>query len=117
MSSLTLYEQLQVTRNPPGVEQLQRAQVDLLVARQRLAHRRLVLRERRRIEHDRVEPLAAPLQLAQLVEHVHRARLDVGEAVARGVRADARDGVLGDVDGEHLVADAARAPARIRRCS
>ena len=45
-----------------------------------------------------------PFELAQLVEDVHRARLDVVEAVARRVRADARDRVFGDVDGQDLVA-------------
>ena len=74
-------------RKPPGLQQLQRPQVDLLVAGQRLRHRGLVLGERRRVEHDGVEALAAALELAQLVEHVHGARLDVGDAVARGVGA------------------------------
>ena len=41
-----------------GREQPHRAQVDVLVAANRRGQRRLVLRERRRIEHDRVEALA-----------------------------------------------------------
>ena len=53
-------------------EQLERAQVDLLVAGQRLADRRLVLGERRRIEHDRLEARGDAFELAQLVEDVHR---------------------------------------------
>ena len=98
-----LYEQLQVTSVPPGLQQLQRAQVDLLVAGARVRDRRLVLGERRRIEHDRVEPLAEPLEAAQLVEHVADAGVD-GDAVARGVLPDARDRVLGDVERDRLVA-------------
>src|SRR5437762_5653226 len=41
-----------------GVEQLQRAKIDFLVARGGSGNRRLVLRERRRVENERVEPLA-----------------------------------------------------------
>src|SRR3954469_6256990 len=66
-----------------GAEQLQRAQVDFLVARERLADRRPILREGGRIEHDGVEPLPKSIQLAQLVEDVHGAGLDVRQSVAR----------------------------------
>ena len=45
-----------------GPQQLQRAEVDLVVAAHRLLDRVAALRERRRVEHDRVVALAGPLE-------------------------------------------------------
>ena len=56
-------------------EQLQRAQVELLVAPQRRIQRLAPLGEGRRVDHDGVEPLARRLQRC----HVHQA----GQAGAR----------------------------------
>ena len=111
------------------LERLERPQVDFLVSRQRFRHGRLVLGKRRRVEHDGVEPFASTFEFAELVEHIHRAGLHVGY-VSRGVRDDAGDGVLRNVDGNHLVADARqgqreaavvaerveRATTRVRSC-
>ena len=67
----------------PSLEQLQRPQVDFLVAGRGALDRGPVARERRRIEHDRLKALAGDLELAQLVEDVALARIEVGDPVAR----------------------------------
>src|SRR2546425_6108290 len=51
-----------------GGEQPHRAEVDLLVARERAGDALLGLRERGWVEHDRVEPVVPALELAQQVE-------------------------------------------------
>ena len=98
-------------QRPARIQQLQRAQVDLLVAGVRAGDRRLVLGERRRVEHDGVESLAEPLHAAQLVEHVADARVD-GDAVPRGVPANASHRVLRHVDGDRLLAAPPRTSAK-----
>src|SRR5262249_29697620 len=59
----------------------QRPEIDLLVAGDCPIHGGAVLREGRRVEHDRVEALAASLELPQLVKDIDLARLDVGQLV------------------------------------
>src|SRR6186713_3448039 len=68
-----------------GIQQLDRAQVDFLVAGGGLRDRRLVLRKGRRIKDDGVEALTGDLELAELVEDVGLADLDVLESVELGV--------------------------------
>src|SRR5207245_1152192 len=56
-----------------------------------------------RIQHDRIEPLAGPLEAAELVEHVADARVD-GDAVPLGIQPDARHRVFRHVDRNRLLA-------------
>src|SRR5262249_22378984 len=76
----------------------------------RARDRGLVLRKRRRIENNRVEALAEPLEPAQLVEHVTDARVH-SNTVARGILVDTRDRIFGDVERDRLGA----APAQPQR--
>ena len=87
---------------PARVEQFQRAQVDLLVAGRRLRDGGLVFGERRRIQHDCIEPLAEPFQAAQVVEDVPNPRVD-RDAVPRGVRTHPRDRLFGNVDRDRFL--------------
>src|SRR5437879_2636960 len=68
-----------------GCEQTHGAKIDLLVTGERAGDALLRLRERRRVEDDRVEALVPPFQLAQQIEHVRLLPGDVGEAVERRV--------------------------------
>ena len=90
----------------PRRQQLERPEVDLLVSGHRAGRRATVLRERRGVENDRVEPLSASVELAQQVEPVADLGPDVRDAVQRGVALDGGHRVLGDIDREHLVAPA-----------
>src|SRR6185436_9857652 len=51
-------------------DQPQRADIDLLVSRERLRNRLLRSRERRRIENDKAELAAGPLDSAQFLEGI-----------------------------------------------
>ena len=88
---------------PSRIEQLERAEVDLLVAGRGLGDRRLVLRERGRIEDDRVKALAQPLEATQFVEDVAHPRVD-DHAVPVGVGAEVRDRLFGGVDRDRFLA-------------
>src|SRR3954468_10729348 len=97
---------------PAAGQQSHRAEIDLFVAADRGRNRGAGLRERRRVQYDRVIALARALLRLQKLEGVCLDELDVGEsvegAVARGaaerLRRDVeRDDVLrpcGEVNGE-----------------
>src|SRR3989442_687351 len=94
-----------------GGEQPHRAEVDLLVARERAWDALLGLRERGWVEHDSVEPLVPALELAQQVEGVGLAPRDVRESVERGVLASPRQRIGARIHGDHL----ARAARQVQR--
>ena len=98
-------------RNPPGAQQLQRAEVDLLVADSAFGSAALFFAKAGGSSTIVSNTLAPALELAQLVEDVHRPRLDVGAAVSLRVLANAQHRRLGDVDRQHLVARGASASA------
>ena len=69
-------------RWPRAVRSFERPEIDFLVAGGRALDRRAGLGKRRRIQHDRVESLAADLELPQFVEHVRFPQLEVRDAVS-----------------------------------
>src|SRR5437899_810947 len=96
---------------PAGGEDLERAQVDLLVPAAGLLDRGLASGEGGRVEDDGVEALARVGQLAQEVEDVGLARGHVGEAVELRVAPHARHRLRGDVDGQDLARRSGRGQA------
>ena len=96
-------------------EQVQRAEVDVLVAAQCVIHLALAACERRRIEHDEIELRATAAQLCgpEEIEHVLRAHIH-REAVACHVAADVPARVLADFHGGHMCRAGLRAGERER---
>ena len=94
-------------------EQIQRAQVDVLVAAQCVIHLALAACERRWIEHDEIELRATAAQLCgpEEIEHVLRAHIH-REAVARRVAADVPARILADFHGGHMRRTGLRARER-----
>src|SRR5579875_1828629 len=85
-----------------GSQEMQRAQVDLLVAAQRTLQRAPTLGEGRRIENDQIELPALIGPLPQQVETVSRDRLvTVGCAVERQVLVGQCTGVLRAIYVDH----------------
>ena len=84
------------------LEELQRPQVDFLVAGERLRNRAFALGKRRRIEHDGVEPFAHPFERTQLVEHIRRPHAHIRQAVTLCVPCEQRRGLLGNVECRQL---------------
>ena len=100
-------------RMPPGSSSFIARKLISLYPR-RAFDRRLVLGERRRVQHDRVEALPRD-SISRSSSNTLPLPLDVREPVAFGVRAHAATAVRGDVDRDHLLRLRRRAAARIRR--
>ena len=104
-SSCTWYEQEQVTRQPPGLQHLERAEVDLLVpALAPSRPRRGSWRTRAGRARSVSKRSPASSSCAQQVEDVRVARGHVRDAAARGVRGHALERLGREVDGQHVVA-------------
>ena len=79
--------------HPAGLEEPESAQVDLLVAAGCYLHRVLPARERRRVQHDQPEALAAGLEIAERVEGIGLPELrPVGGAVELEIAPGERQG-------------------------
>ena len=79
--------------SPAGSEQTHRAQIDVLVAAHRSGNRGARLRERRRIEHDRVESDALAFARLEVLERIRLDELAVRQSIALEVLLRARERV------------------------
>src|SRR3989440_645051 len=89
-----------------GREQAHGAEIDLLVTRERARHALLRLGERGRVEHDRVEALVPPVELAQQIERVRLPPGDVGQPVEGRVVRSPRQAIPARIDCGHRAAPA-----------
>ena len=82
----------------PRLEKPHGAEIDLLVAAERLRKCRAALRERGRIEDDRIEAIAAVVSGTKPIECVRGRDGNVGKTVPARVRLDPRGSLGGDLD-------------------
>src|SRR6188768_1485233 len=88
-----------------GSQQFERSKIDLFVSTERGLERLATLRERRRIEHDRVEALSRGLEVLEEVEDVGLYDLEFfGCLVQASVTLYSLHGIRRSVDGDDVLA-------------